>query len=363
MKLMWVVAYVTSYQGGGGSECTRETVVASELGIRTNDQRCETTAMIESKRTNRRTVLRTIGAGVIGGTVLGTGTAAGRGHRGRPKPDTHEYHAGESVEVEGGTVEAYATTKPAGDLSSIGVHLDCRALRAFAAGGAHHEDMFMTHLDFPDGVDTHQFTFNGFYYSPEGHPPPGIYDVPHFDIHFNFIEEEVVEAISGGPLGETPLPFLGLAAYDVPDEQFPPGYEFEELRFIVERMGEHLIDGTAPEFHGERFTHTNVYGVYDRSIDPDEPDDWVELPLDPEGDPVEVPVYGATSEGELIFIEPMITTEFLRRDLEEETAVELATPERYPVADEYPTEYVMTPDGAGGVFVSLDSFESFPGRC
>jgi len=324
-----------------------------------------------TQRNSRRTVLKILGAGTAGGLVVGTGSVASRRQRGssgalenlpeNPKPSNHDLHEGDpaTVEVEDGDdgeVLAYATTNPAGKLSSIGVHLDAAAFAAFDEKGGHRDEPFAAHLHSPD-VDTHQFTFNGFHYNPEGHPPPEIYTVPHFDFHFYFIEESVVEAIDGGPMPDQ-LPFVGLADYDIPDEQFPPGYNFEKHRLIVRQMGEHLLDGTAPEFQGEDFTHTNAYGVWDPSVDLESKDgceDIQELDLE------DVPVYRGDGEGRLQFVEPMVTTDFISDDLDEETEVEIATPDVFPVADDYPTTYVVQPDGEGGVYVSIDGFEAFPG--
>lgn len=307
---------------------------------------------ITRDRVSRRSVLKT-GSLVVGATML-----SGCGASATPKPDNHDLHKGGSSDVGDGEVRAYATTNPSGKLSSLGVHVDGDAMDEFG------EAEEAAHLHFPtettdgDALDTHQFTYMGFHYNPAGHPPPGIYDVPHFDFHFYMIEEDVVADISGGPLGESPLPFLGLAGYDVPDDQFPSGYVFEEHRFIVEEMGEHLLDGTAPEFQGEDFTHTYVYGVHDPSIDMGHPggSETIELA----GDEVELPVYEGDGEGMPHFVEPMITTDFIRNDLDEELAVDVVTPEAFPTADDYPTEYVMKPDGDGGVFVSIDDFEEFP---
>jgi hypothetical protein len=318
--------------------------------------------MKSSRDATRRTVLETLGASAVGGVIIGTGTVAASGHGGDPKPPNHDVYEGDSeyVEVDGevvGEVAAYATTNPAGKLSSLGVHLDAGVFNAFDEGGGHREEEFAAHLHFPEDIDTHQFTFNGFHYNPEGHAPPGIYGVPHFDFHFYFIEEEVVEGITGGPLPDF-LPFIGLADYEVPDEEFLPGYMFEEHRLIVKEMGEHLLDGTAPEFNGGEFTHTNVYGVYDPAIDPEDPDDFEDIDdLDLE----DVPVYEGDGTGRLHFVEPMITTDFISNDLGEDMEVDIATPETFPIADDYPTTYVMKPDGEGGVFVSVDDFEEFPG--
>jgi hypothetical protein len=57
----------------------------------------------------------------------------------------------------------------------------------------------------------------------------------------------------------------------------------------------------------------------------------------------------------------MITTDFISTHLDEEMTVDITTPEAFPVGDDYPTEYVMKPDGDGGVYVSIDDFKTFPG--
>jgi hypothetical protein len=330
-------------------------------------------------RIKRRAILKT-GAILAGGAVV-TGSAGAAPEQGSrdtsirgeetpagaistaqadPKPPSHgDPIWGEETTVGAGRIRTYATTNPAGKLSSLGVHVDCDAMAAFG------DEAVDAHLHFPDetedgeGVDTNQFTFAGLHYNPAGHPPPGVYDVPHVDFHFYMQAEEAVEAISGGPLAETPMPFLGLTDYEIPDEQFPPGYTFEKHRFIVEEMGEHLLDGTAPELQGEEFTHTYLYGAYDPSVDLTSPDGSKEIELG--GDSVEMPVYAGDGEGRVTFVEPMVTTDFLRNDLSEAVAVEVATPDAFFEADEYPTAYVMKPDGDGGAYVSVDGFEAFPG--
>ena len=307
----------------------------------------------------RRTFLQT--GAVVAGGILVPNTVGADQHTpdpaNPPKPTNHDVHWGESSDR--GGVWTYATTDDGGNLSSLGVHIDGETLAGFG------DDEVAAHLHFPeetadgDDVDLHQFTFTGFHYNPAGHPPPEIYTVPHIDFHFYMMAEDDVQNISGGPLGEAPLPFIGLADYDLPEAQLPEGYMFEEHRFIVKEMGEHLLDATAPEFQDEAFTHTYVYGVYDPSIDPGNPDRIETLQL--QGECVDLPVYGSDGEGKIHFVEPMVTTDFLRNDLAEEVAVDVATPEVFAEEDEYPTEYVMKPDGDGGVYVSIDGFEEFPG--
>lgn len=309
---------------------------------------------------DRRRLLKT--TAVLASGTLATGAASGAGTEPSPskppQPATHDAHWGESDER--GDIWTYATADSAGRLSSLGVHVDGGALMAFDEAERAARLRFPDETDDGAAIDLHQFTFMGFRYNPQGHAPPGIYDVPHFDFHFYMIGEDVVEGISGGPLESAPLPFVGLADYDIPPAQFPRGYTFEAHRPIFEGMGEHLLDGTAPEFHGAEFTHTNVYGAYDPSIDPAEPAGTKVVTLD--GDRVEAPVYEGDGDGRLHFVEPMVTTDFLRNELERAQSVDVATPTAYVEADHYPTAYAMTPDGDGGAYVSVTEFEAFPGR-
>ncbi len=293
-----------------------------------------------ARHIDRRTVLKT--GAVLASGVLATGTVGAS-----VKQEDHEVHEGESVDVGDGTVTAYATTNSAEELSSLGVHVDDDALASVDVDESKPHDSVAAHLSFPDAVDTLQFTFVGFHFNPVGHPPPDIYTVPHFDFHFYMMAEDAVEGIP-----------LGVAAYDVPDKQHPSGFVFEDSRLIEPEMGEHLLDGTAPEFNDGEFTHTYVYGAYDSSIDPENPSGVEELELG--GETREVPVFEGDGEGRIHFVEPMVTTEFFA-SLDEEMSVDVTTPETFFTEGRYPTEYVLKPDRSDGVHISIDGFEEFPG--
>ncbi|WP_254271042.1 hypothetical protein [Haloarcula marina] len=272
--------------------------------------------------------------GVVAGAVLaGSGLVVGgttftRATTAHPKPETHDVVWGDDIDYLDGVVRTYATTNPQGNLSSLGVYIDADAMAAFD------EDELGAHLHLPEGVATHQFTFLAFHYNPEGHPPPDVYTVPHFDLHFYTVPESTVEPITTGP-----------ATYALPDAQIPSGYQRIPLvdtdgdgepdaPLVEEEMGEHLVDPSGPEFQADgEFTHTMVYGAYD--VD-------------------------GSGTGRLTFLEPMVTNEFLG-GLTEPVRNEFETPSVYPTADEYPAEYVMRPSLTGGVFVSLDGFTAFEG--
>lgn len=259
---------------------------------------------------------------MVAGGTLATGTAAAH-----PKPDDHDLIWGDELDYLAGDLRTYATMAPTGELSSLGVYMDADALAVF------NEDPLEAHLKFPQ-IDTHQFTFVGFHYARTGHPPEGIYDVPHFDMHFYTIPEETVEGIVTQP-----------ATYSIPDAQLPTDYQRvpavdtdedgePDTPIVEKEMGEHIVDLTSPEFQpGGRFTRSMIYGAYD-----------------PDGDGI----------GQITFMEPMITANFLR-NLDGEVETEMKTPEQFPTADEYPTRYVIEKGIHGGVYISMECFEPFPG--
>ncbi|MBB1283882.1 hypothetical protein HRH25_05820 [Flavisolibacter sp. BT320] len=95
-------------------------------------------------------------------------------------------------------------------------------------------------------------------YMAEGHPPPGIYSVPHFDFHFYKISLEERLAIPSYP--------EAMAAFN---NNPPAGYiplAYVKAPAGEARMGAHWMDVLSPEFNGQPFTHTFVYGSYDGKV-------------------------------------------------------------------------------------------------
>jgi len=103
-------------------------------------------------------------------------------------------------------------------------------------------------------------------WNPHGHIPAGVYDKPHFDVHFYIEPIENIFALQRGTCG---LEFLrcdqfALARKPVPRNYVPPN--FQDLGAAAPAMGNHLLDPTTPEFHGEPFKRTWIYGVYDGRV-------------------------------------------------------------------------------------------------
>jgi hypothetical protein len=253
--------------------------------------------------------------------------------------------SGEPVQLGAGTVQAYADLNPDGSPIAIGLALSESSLatlpkdrgkneaRCFDVNGDGDLDVHTECLgDHPVTVslldilakspETH-FKWIGLDYNPLGHVPPGVYDLPHFDVHFYTASREDIRRIRPGTCGE----FVDCEDFQrgikpVPAKYLPP--DFVDVQAVVPDMGNHLIDVTSPELGDPpvRFTHTFIYGAYD---------------------------------GRITFYEPMITTEFLTST--PNVCVPIRQPQAWQVAGYYPTEYCMRHLENEAIYtISLESF-------
>lgn len=87
---------------------------------------------------------------------------------------------------------------------------------------------------------------------PHGHPPAGIYTVPHFDVHFYYITKVERDAIAFAAPGSVPK---------APATLVPSGYITDGT--VEPQMGMHYVPASAPEFHGKPFMATQIWG-YDK---------------------------------------------------------------------------------------------------
>ncbi|MFB2938169.1 cupin domain-containing protein [Aerosakkonemataceae cyanobacterium BLCC-F154] len=238
-----------------------------------------------------------------------------------------------------GWIYTWGAFDPAGNPSSIGVTFTENAL----------DDMFevtdpnnqfprlVPHLNMPDMFaparvydieypqivkDKTPFDHMGWYANSEGHAPPSIYDDPHVDVHFFLDTIQERERITGAPE-------LNAQLYKYP----PDGFLNRDYILANDPttgrpatgdalQGSHWVDREAPEFNGQPFTETFIFGTYD---------------------------------GEVNFWEPMITKEFFAQK------TNLTKPIKFPdiVAEDgfYPTEYSITYNPNFGEYtVSLDNF-------
>jgi hypothetical protein len=194
---------------------------------------------------------------------------------------------GAYASVGNGTVSSYADFDKSGAPTAIGIVFQASALEGLptAHSDGHHcfdrnkdgkidaqAECFGSHewiIPLPSEVARRSeipFKWVGLNWNPAGHIPPGVYDLPHFDVHFYIEPIEKVLAVQPGPCGPE---FVRCDQFELATKPVPPNYmhpDFKNVGAVAPAMGNHLIDQTSPEFHGNKFTRTWIYGVYDGRV-------------------------------------------------------------------------------------------------
>jgi hypothetical protein len=210
------------------------------------------------------------------------------------------YRATESPEVVGqvrnlgrGTVRSWMRVDGAGKPAAIGVTLTEAALTNLPSSGSE------LVLLLPQQAEVTAFNHIGLNWNPQGHPPPGIYGVPHFDVHFYTISQQERKSIN--------LNDGGTKMYRDPDPQYLPQDYVLSPGSGDPGQGSHWEDQAAPELNGEPFTYTFIYGYYD---------------------------------GQLTFLEPMVTRAFLKTN--STVIADIKQPAAFAKPGLYPTQYQVT---------------------
>ena len=142
-----------------------------------------------------------------------------------------------------GTVTSFVTTDAAGTPSALGLTLPDAALAGLPATNA------TTVVPLPR-VSGLPFVAVVVDWEPNGHPPAGIYTVPHFDIHLYEIDESVRAAVA---------PTAREAAVTPAPDLVPLGYR---VGAVVPHVGVLAASATAPEFAGQPFVATPIWGYW-----------------------------------------------------------------------------------------------------
>ena len=273
--------------------------------------------------------LRALGAAAV---LTGLGLALSAGTAGKERT-VH----GKVEKMGAGTVQSFLRLDSSGAPTAIGVTMSAGALEQLPAtpntvsrcfdldgNGRHtgHECIGDEQriLDVPvadsSGLPFKWITVN---WNPGGHPAP--YNRPHFDFHFYAADRALIEAITPGRCGElVDCGHFKRATRPVPAQYLPGGHI--NVGAVVPAMGNHLLDSKSPEIKDSLpFTRTFIYGAY---------------------------------EGELIFWEPMITLEFLRKT--PEACFGISQPQGFRQAGYYPTQYCVRQNEKGERTVSLERF-------
>jgi hypothetical protein len=214
-----------------------------------------------------------------------------------------------------GVAKAWVSTDKQGNPLSVGITVSEHAVEALINGHGHDHQSFT--LKLPKQAEKTLYNHIVLDWNPMGHPAPGIYDLPHFDLHAYMISEEERMAIVPMP----PFSENGQLLFDVkPAAEFIPKEYFLEPG-IVPGMGAHWLDMMAPELNGQTFTQTYIYGSY---------------------------------HGEFIFHEPMFTVAYLK-DLKQKNnpfaSYNIKQPQSYQKAGYYPMEYSFTYNPKPGEYI------------
>ena len=97
------------------------------------------------------------------------------------------------------------------------------------------------------------FTHSMIDWLPFGHEPFGVYDAPHFDMHFFLISETERLAITAEDT---------LRGWKTPDPSLVPPNFFSAPE-LFPTIGVYWVDIMGPEFNGVPFTHAMQYGFWD----------------------------------------------------------------------------------------------------
>jgi len=226
-------------------------------------------------------------------------------------------HTGTPVAVGNGTARVVVTTNGMNEPESVSVVMTKDALQGLPAIQAE-KMVWEFSLPMPDTGPRTGYDHVVLDWNPAGHIPEGVYNVPHFDVHFYLISGGEREAITFHGEGRE----LAMMA---PDPQLVPAGYVVPPDTAVDRMGMHGLDPAGHEFHGQPFSHNFIYGYY---------------------------------KGELMFVEPMVSLSFLE-SLPDMTSP-VKKPQRYSYPAWYPATYRIGFDaGKGEYTIALQNLARF----
>jgi hypothetical protein len=197
-------------------------------------------------------------------------------------------------------------------LVEVGVSLTTGVMEGLPNELMGHQHEYLAH--FPPHNPT-VYTHITMHWNYKGHRPVP-YLIPHFDFHFNMISETERKAITSNEAQGTHYP---------PPLYLPRSYA-PAPPISTPEMGVHWSSSAAEELHDIRFTQTLLYGTWD---------------------------------GRVVFVEPMITREFLMS--KPDVTIPIAMPEKYAAAGIYATAYIIRWNKELGEYqVALTSFVRKP---
>ena len=243
-------------------------------------------------------------------TALAPTQSASPARAGYDTPGMHRQY-GTPVKVGNGMARAYVVldAKSGQAPAEIGIALDEKALDGLPADALEHS----FDLELPAQAPA-PYRFAELDWNPQGHVPPGVYDVPHFDFHFYIIPQSARDAIDPSD------PQFAAKASNLPTGSYVPPFYIvpgPPAAVAVPHMGVHWLDVRSPELQAllgnpagyQPFTKTFIYGSWD---------------------------------GQFIFLEPMVTRAYLLSH--PDVTSPISVPAQYAQSGWYPSSYRVTYD-------------------
>ena len=222
---------------------------------------------------------------------------------------TMRTHYGPARPLGQGTARTFVSFAADGTPDGLGVILTEKALLNLPEHGSHDENMMTLRL--PQQAADLAIDHVSLDWNPHGHEPEGLFTLPHFDVHFYTVTEaERMTWTPDDPAWSEKVNRAPAAGY------MPAG--FVQLPDGVPMMGAHWIDPADPTYapNGPGFTEVFIWGSYD---------------------------------GRLAFLEPMITTDFLKSN--PHITETLVQPVRVAEAGYYPATYTVRHDSQRKAYV------------
>ncbi|MDE2167348.1 MAG: DUF5602 domain-containing protein [Alphaproteobacteria bacterium] len=211
---------------------------------------------------------------------------------------------GKAVRIGHGTAHTVVVTDAAGHATAIGIVFTAGVLDGLPHATKTKDD-FPYRLAMPRQGPRTAVNHVVMDWEANGHPPPHVYDVPHFDFHFYLVSRAAQMKVKFKSENDS-----GSPAQQPPAELVPAGYVMPPGT-AVPQMGAHAVNPAGPEFHGQPFTATFIYGYYDK---------------------------------QLTFLEPMVSIAYLKSQPDFAAAVARPAAYSFPGAD--PSAYSVKYDAA-----------------
>ena len=222
---------------------------------------------------------------------------------------------GPTVAFGQGSARTWVQTDALGVASSMGISMTETALTGLPTTvSGPSPTAIMASLPLPAEAAGTGFDHAEIGWNPLGHDPVQIYGLAHFDMHFYTVPAATQAAILPSD------PQWATKAANLPATAFvPTGYVSPPAPIAasaVPQMGVHWTDVKSPEFNGQAFTSTFIYGSWD---------------------------------GQFIFLEPMITKAFLDSHPSNATRA-IPQPAQWVKSGSYPTTYIVNYDATAKEF-------------